>query len=96
MPYLAWNAEGFGGYWGNGDTEEQAVANWKTNGGRGKHILMKVHDAYERPFIDDWGNPRGYPTQDLDDMDPDEWPRFDQQVFLVGPRGGRTDITDRR
>ena len=93
MPFLVWNNEGIGGYWGNGATEEEATANWRANGGRGERLVMKVADGYVDPFVDMMGNPRGYPTDEVNALEPEDWPRFDERVWRVTARGKRTEVS---
>lgn len=89
--YLVWNGEGFGGYWGNGKTEESATDNWRSHGGSGEHLVMLVGDNFKDPFINDWGEPRGYP---IEGADYDNLGVFDKKVWHVSARGKRTLIVE--
>ena len=86
MSYLVFSSEGYGGYWGSGESEQEATANWQAHGGSGQRVVMLVDDAYEELHVDHLGNPRGRIKEEFAGLD--EWPVFDRKAWLVGPRGG--------
>jgi hypothetical protein len=86
-------SDSYPGAWGAGDDEAAARVNWKRAGGRGGSLVVRVNEAYTDLFVDFAGCPKGTPGPSLDGVSPQDWPVFDEQVWRVGPRGARVDIT---
>lgn len=86
MSYVAMT-DSYPGYWGKGETAEEAIKNcrgWK--GG----ILFEIDPNYDRIYVDEWASIHGYL--------PEDWqgpkPTFTVNKWRVGPRGKRTPLND--
>lgn len=84
--YVAMTAS-FPGYWGRGETAEEAQSNCRGKAG----ILYRLHDVYEKPRVDElghiWADLRPeYPEARLIPLLAEGWE--------IGPRGKLTRLTD--
>lgn len=84
------------GYWGAGDTEDEALANLKRSGGRPSKtgtIRLLIDDSYEDVGVDAMGGLSAVFKGDPD-TPRSQRPRIVVEAWRVGPRGKRTRIED--
>lgn len=78
------------GYWGAGETEEEAYANLKkASYGKKPGILIEVDEFYRNARV----HPMGYIECDAPEeteVDRDDWPKVEKAIWRVGPRGAKT------
>ena len=80
------------GYWGAGETEEEALANLRAAGGRPSKtgtIRFLINEAYEEASVDGMGTVSAQYKGDPDDA---KRPPIFDEAWRVGPRGKRTRI----
>ena len=81
------------GYWGAGETEEEALANLKAAGGRPSKtgtIRLEINEAYEDASVDGMGSVSAQYKGDPEDKNR---PPVVKQAYRVGPRGHRVSLT---
>lgn len=82
------------GYWGVGETEEEALANCKAAGGRPSKtgtVRFTLHEMYHDPAVDMMGGLSAHFKGDPDTPH-SERPKVVTEAWRVGPRGKRTRI----
>ena len=82
------------GYWGAGDTEEEALANCKAAGGRPSKtgtVRLTLHEDYHDPSVDGMGGLSAYYKGAPETRWKDR-PKVVSEAWRVGPRGKRTAI----
>lgn len=77
----------FAGYWGAGETAEEAQANCRGKAG----ILYRLHDAFHKPRVDELGRVWGDLRPDYSESN---GARLLAEGWEIGPRGKLTRITD--
>jgi hypothetical protein len=85
--------DSFPGYWGSGDTEDEALTNCKKSGGRPSKtgtVRFRLHEMYHDPAVDMMGGLSAHYKGDPEDTDR---PGVVAEAWRVGPRGKRTPIT---
>jgi hypothetical protein len=79
------------GYWGAGETEDEALANCKRSGGRPSKtgtVRIVIHEAYDEVGVDMMGGLSAVYTGDPDTPYA-ERPKMVCEAWRVGPRGKR-------
>jgi hypothetical protein len=87
--------DSFPGYWGHGETEDEALANCKAVGGRPSKtgtVRFRLHEMYHDPSVDMMGGLSAHYKGDSDDLRSAR-PPVVAEAWRVGPRGKRTPIT---
>lgn len=82
------------GYWGVGETEDEALANCKAAGGRPSKtgtVRLLIHEAYDDVGVDMMGGLSAMFTGDPD-LPHSQRPKAVVEAWRVGPRGKRTAI----
>lgn len=55
MDYLVMS-DTYPGYWGADSSIPGAVAQWRSQGGRGRYALLVIHPYYHSPYVDVMGS----------------------------------------
>jgi hypothetical protein len=85
--------DSYPGYWGAGETEDEALANLKAAGGRPSKtgtVRLVINEAYEDASVDGMGT---VSAQYKGDPEDDDRPTIVDEAWRVGPRGKRERLS---
>ena len=88
MPYIAMSGS-YSGYWGSGDTDSEAISNFRSHGGKSPYILAEISKEYEKPYVDNMGGVCAYP---INDEARESHPKMIIGLWKVHRNGRRTAI----
>lgn len=88
MPFVAMTAS-YPGYWGAGDTEQEAIRNCKSQAGKAPGILIEVNEFYVDPWVDMMGTLQCHAPEGTE-VPRGEWPKVEKSIWKLGPRGAKT------
>ncbi len=84
--------DAYPGVWGSGETEEHAMKNCKSQGGRGPWIVTRIDDHWEQASIDQMGRMSACIKDEFESMPRAERPPIVAEAWRVGVRGKRVKV----